>query len=602
MRKSLKSLAVGALLIGMTGCTGASNSDGGSTSTYDISGTMGGLSAMSVTQSKLTPMDYAKYYAASTVELFSSKGYGENQASAASACADGKYYRVLCSAWSTPPVAAYGDVSCSGANSGGFTVAGLPLGSEVSCFVRVSTDGSSFSPFATLEIPAAAMGGTTDTMTPTGNVTLSVSVGTDGSVSTEISSGATAGGSTTTTVTTSDFNGYYGISCDASSAEENARCKCMMSHDYSGLYNSEDACITDLASKLTAPSAGAPYFGNYEVVDIRVYSGAVGGSGLDTNGDGTADIAAGGTIHGISVWGGSCTDATTCSSLRVSAGGDSLPTFGGVISWTGDTPITWPTGNLTKSIDSTTITIALSSYPIPADTATRAQWLTWLQNIVANSGWTCNMGGTTKNATDASVDGFCLGNFVWQVMDQFRRDSILPRVSYRHQCTNWSSCGTPTPVANYLEVEGIDFDNSGNVDTAHSMGKRPAARYVLEQFIPLSSGGGGFKQNNKDMRWIPCVAGTGSDSTSGIYSCPSGANGIECGVVEEMAIKLLPSGTTGVYYGGFARANTVNKGVIRGGTADGSVVSGSFDAYAKCVSAFGASGGNFTAKFTKMAN
>lgn len=603
--RGLAYLGAFAAIVALGACSKKSDS-GGTTAatTFDVSGTMGGLSLMSNdVETQMSMMDYAKYYATSALSTaVGGSGYGDNQASAASACSDGKYYRVLCSAWSNPPVSQYGDVSCSGAASGSFTVAGLPLGSDISCFVQRSTTGSSFKPFATLEIPAASIGGSTDTMTPSGNVALSVSVSSTGTVTTSITSGASAPSTTAGSITTADFSGYWGISCNASTdATENIRCKCMMGQNS---YNGEEACIAAGAAAVTAPSTGSPDWGYNQLVDTRVYTGTVGSSGLDTNGDGTADLASGSTINGISVWGATCSSATSCTSLRVTAGGDSLPTFGSSITWTGGAAITWPTADInvsgTTGADGTNpIKIKLTANAIPADNATQATWLAWLTTMVTNANWNCVMGSTTKTGATAAADGFCVSNFVWQVLEQVRNTALLPKIAYRHQCSNWSSC-TLTPSATYMEVEGIKF-SSGNADTANSMGKTPAPRFVLEQFIRNSSGGGGFKQKHEDTRWVPCVS-SGTDSSSGVTSCPGSANGIECSIRQEMAIKFIPSGTAGSMTAGFSKSNTVSRGVIRGGSNDGSSTVGSFDAYTKCVTAFNASGGTFTAKFTRLAN
>ena len=139
----------------------------------------------------------------------------------ATACSDGYYYNVYCISYSEPPVAATGAVSCSGANSGSFTVSGLPLNAEIGCFVRrAATDTStSYSTIGTIEIPTTSLTGGTSTLVSQGDLNLSIDLNTDGSITTTV----TGGGDNVVSpvesgsgVNTAQYTGFWSIQCDSS--------------------------------------------------------------------------------------------------------------------------------------------------------------------------------------------------------------------------------------------------------------------------------------------------------------------------------------------------------------------------------------------------
>jgi len=139
MKGFLKNILLPTALLGLAACSGSSSSGGGAAAatTFSLTGSMSGLSATTTLMTnEMSTMDYAKYYAAlgvSEITPKSGSGRGDNDLSSLSnQCADGSYYRVLCTSWSVPPVAAYGEVACGGSSSGAFTVTGLPLNSEIS--------------------------------------------------------------------------------------------------------------------------------------------------------------------------------------------------------------------------------------------------------------------------------------------------------------------------------------------------------------------------------------------------------------------------------------------------------------------------------------
>ncbi|HEX4923274.1 MAG TPA: hypothetical protein VFV50_04280, partial [Bdellovibrionales bacterium] len=148
----------------------------------------------------------------------------------ATQCSDGKYYQVYCVSFTDTPVAASGDVNCSG-SSGGFTVAGLPVNEAIGCFVRRSTDGASYSTLGTIEIPATGIGGTTSAITSSGDIGMTVAIGSDGTITAEVVSGEVETDPGAATDPTA-FNGIYKIFCAASgdgtvyNAQDVINCKC----------------------------------------------------------------------------------------------------------------------------------------------------------------------------------------------------------------------------------------------------------------------------------------------------------------------------------------------------------------------------------------
>lgn len=608
MTKAITKVAAILALSALAACSKSSSDAAAGSSTFSISGTMGGLSLMSVQPSEnMSASDYALYYAATGIEAIRSmsgaggSGDGSGSVSAQSnQCADGGYYRVLCASWSVPPASAYGDVNCSGANSGSFTVSGLPLNTEISCFVRKSTDGTTFKPFATLELPAtSSMSGATDMITSSGDMQLGITVGTGGSLTVSVTSGSnsSSNGAGSAATDTAAASGFYVLSCDAAGNTEaqNVLCKCFLDESVYADQGKE-ACINAGAAGITSVSMP---------ISLSLYNATVN-SNQDFNSDGTNELTAGQTIQGVTVWGasGTCTSASNCTSGRGS-GGEGATHFSMVTSAdsTFSTAIAWQAGSYSCGT-SCTFTVGA----IPANNASQATWYAWLQAMVdsaadvdgpnSTNAFKCtNWSGGFYTDTQVKDHSYCISNFVWQVYDQHTRSNRLPRIRFE-TCSRSGTC-SDTPAATMMGVEGLEFVSG--TPTGTTPGAQPGSMYVFEQWQPLQGGAGGsFRQSHEDGRWLQCLSGSGTDSSAGIYNCPSGANGVQCYGREEMSMKLLPTGTANVYNLGFSNTNAFNHGVIRGGTADGMTVSGTFNAYDKCQAAFTASSSTFVAKGTKL--
>lgn len=587
-------LSLAALSAMMMAACSSSSSGGGSTSasTWNLSGTVSGLNAASLMSSNVGFKQEAQSYA---IDLLSNND--GVHANAATQCADGKYYRVACLAWSSTSVSsAEADVSCGGASSGSFTVTGLPLNTDITCLIRKSADGTSYQPYGSIEIPSTGFTGTTDNLNAAGDMNISVAVdNTTGTITTTLVSGDNKGDDNigTGTITPSDYNGYHSLSCDPA-ATDYVTCACFFFADQVAGYQGsssdgpKDACIADNASQIT----------NSMKMNIlmRILPGTVNSN--ITDGSGKTILAAGQTAYAASVWQASCssTSASSCSSPK-GTGGDGLSTMNGAITWTDSsatTAVPWSYGSTsvcTANCDSGSPTNITVTIPSLSSVSTRAQWLSWISSFVGNAvsaGWVCTDWNGTTISSGQSTDTRCISRFVYDVLER-NRNLVLPRL-WIESCPNGTCSNTAS--AAMINVEGIKFDNSGNATTDGPTGATPRPRHVLEQFIPLSSGGM-FKQHHDEQRWIPCKTGTGTDSDSGVYSCPTGADGIQCITSQEMGFRFIPSGT-GTFAMGVEMNNTLRDGFYRGSVTG--------NAYDKCKSALTKqlSGKGFTAKSTLL--
>lgn len=605
-----KALLISAIAaLSAVGCSkGSDSAAGDSTPTMSITGTMAVSMAPMSVDPEISAWDYVRSEAAAAVASISlsANGDGSGQPSTQTACTDGFHYRVLCSAWSTPPVSAYGDVSCSG-GSGGFTVAGLPLNTEISCFIRKSTDGTTFKPFATLELPAASLSGTTDTIVSSGDMALTVSVNSaTGVVGVTVASGTN---STTTdaaagaaNVDPATLSGFYNMTCPEGQTDT-VYCKCFILGN-----GDKDTCIAGSASSVTATAM---------TVNLNVYKGVATGAGVDLNGDATVDVAAGGSVFAGTIWGASnasaaCTSAGACTSMRTGAG-EGLPAITNLdwsttaASLAASAAITWTTGAQAFTCGGSTANATIGA--IPGAGATRLQWLTWLQNLVdsysaacdtvagsaAAGAWQgCNVAVVSANRDQ---DAFCVGNFVWQIYQQAARNSgyNLPKIRWDWS-QNCSSSGCSSTVASkQLMIEGIDFN--GVVDASVPTFYNPTSenRFMFDQWLPNAAGtGGSLKEHGEDFRSFDCATPpSGVTCTAAAVTAGSWA---ECKTKREMIIKFIPGTTAGTFNTVFNETNSVAYGKYRGGAAEGT------DAYAACAAYLAGSGTSpaFVALATKL--
>lgn len=546
IKKVILALATGAL---MAGCSGASSAvgGGGSSSTYTLSG------SLSLGSRILEPN--------STEAIQSFDINNLVNVMDATQCGDNYFYQVYCVAFTEPPVSATGNVSCSGA-TGGFSVAGLPVNSGVGCFIRrASTSNGTYSTLGTLEIPAASIEGSTSTIVGTGDIKMNVSIDTSGTIVAEIASDSPTQPSTSTTVVTdaTAFSGIYQISCQNTSGStefNQVLCKCMM--DQAGAYPDKDTCIAANAAAVSNTN---------QFVDLSLYQGSVTADiTVQDPGGNSKTVPAGSTMYGISVW--RATDATT--STRT--GGEGFPssgTMGSNIDFTGavhnpKAAVGWSnSGTLSSSGMSVDLTGAASQITTAATTGTVASWKTLAAWFYTQSvGFTCSWG-----AGNPSNDANCMAEFLNQIRRGLDNGSfVLPKMQMERNC---GMTGCDNVIANArIFVEGVHFQynnsswtGSQNAVTADSngMGPEPTARHAFEQFEPNPAGGGGFNQRNFNQRTYPCAT-SGAEVTSAL--CDQTYNWLECQMNEEMAIRFIPTSTTGTYTMSFETRTSLMRAVI----------------------------------------
>lgn len=547
IKKVILALTIGAL---MAGCSGASSGAGGagSSSTYTLSGNL----ALG-----------AQFLGPNSTESIQSFDVNNLvNVMAATQCADNYYYQVYCVAFTEPPVSATGNVSCSGA-SGGFSVSGLPVNSGVGCFIRrASTPTGTYSTLGTLQIPAASIGGSTSTIVGTGDIKMDVSINSSGTIVAEIAHDSPTQPSSSTAVVTdaATFSGIYQISCQNTSGStefNQVLCKCQM--DQSGTYMDQDSCIAASAAGVTNTN---------QFVDLSLYQGSViADITVQDPGGNSKTVPAGSAMYGISVW--RATNGTT--STRT--GGEGFPSTGPMgsnISFTSairdpKVAVAWTnSGTLTATPVAVSLTGARAQINTAISTATVAGWKAYAAWLYSQStGFSCSW----SMSGDPSTDANCMAEF----LNQIRRGLddggfVLPKVQMERKC---GPSGCDNDIANArIFVEGVRFQynnsswsgsqNSATLDS-NGMGPEPTSRHAFEQFEPNPAGGGGFNQHNYNQRTYPCAI-SGAEVTSSL--CDQTYNWLECQTNEEMAIRFIPTSTTGTYKLSFENRTSLMRAVI----------------------------------------
>lgn len=575
-------------------CTSSSGGGGAAATTFAISGNIStGQTAASFSSQK---MGAAEATAMSMNDVNAQ----------ATQCADGYYYSVYCVSYSEPPVAATGAVTCGGANSGAFTVAGLPLNSEIGCFVRRSSDNTTYSTLGTIQIPTASLTGGTTSIVSQGNLQLAINLNTDGSITTQI----TGGGSNVASpinanLDTAQYTGFWLLNCDVNASGDlvdPVKCKCQNGGEklaaYQGggiknpssLMDPETACKTDNAS-LVIPTNTQQY------VEINMYKATPATPLLI---DAGVTIPAGTAVPVISVWSAS---SGTVSSRGAGGEGASVTVKDKnnapvTLAWSSaqaTNPIAWVTSGTHAlgnniSVDITTAQIA-AAMPLVATTA--LAWKNWVSALYSNStGFTCTWG--TGGVTDAG----CLAEFTERVLHD-NRSVNLPSVRIERSCGN---SGCDAVVANSrVFVDGYRADysaitpgtstNAVNL-TSEGVSQQVRNRFVFEPF-ESSPTGGGFTQHEYRNRGFSCTSAVSGAQLVSKPAC-NGTNGnfVNCGLREETAIHFKPSSTTAMKIFFENRISVTYASLEKWNT--GLKTNGTFtDAMALCNSQFTASEGRF---------
>ena len=614
----------------LAACSSSSSGGGSSSSTYTLSGTLDpGASASSLSQSLMKKYDIS--------ELAFTQ-FAKTQ------CTDGKFYGVYCVSFSTPPVAAEGNVDCS--NGGAFSVAGLPLNEPIGCFVRryESASATTSTSVGAIEIPAANLNGSSDTLVSSGDVQLAVTVSASGTITASVQSGAdNLGGGDTSAVdaafTAANMNGVYKLSCDSSNGGSNftpGLCKCFLGEDSYGAagYANQDDCMND------SGGPGASITGSVDLgIGLYIYEALTNSSIPTENGQ---SIPSGANVKAISIW---STSGTPGSYVSNKTGGEGVTTLGGALTWT-TTPLDptaavgWTTGSVTvQDGTSTNRSVTVPALPADPNVMDHTQWMTWIASLVSaaeTAGFVCNWGPNDANA-HSSQAGTNLANNIEcanQVLESFNNDNVdatLPRLHVRPYCDQngclISDDGTndsarPYYNANTMDFARIDFEgwhldypqawantddySTGGTDIGPAsglnagIGMEPSSRHVFEPLI-ITPGGAGFRQRHDFENRYECVSGAaGTNQVSNAACTGGGFWELVCYMSEELAIKFIgTSAPMDVVFDQIEAPVSARLFRHNGGAPTEETPSGT-DVLSMCSAAAGGGGGTFMATATKQ--
>ncbi len=586
------------------------------TTTYDISGNFDVGSYASFNAYKLNPPN-----------LLSAQA----RPAARTVCTDGFYYAVYCLSYSSPPVAAEGDVDCAG--DGAFTVEGLPKGAPVGCFVvryesAVSTDPETV---GAIQIPASNINGSSDTLVTSGDVVLSVSIDDSGTISATVVSGELDDqgvSDTSTTFTSAAINGVWKLECNSNAGGNEfsaGKCKCFLGEGFFAAagYADDDACFNDPNGSGAAITETVKFGIGMYIYNATANQDIPMGDNED---DGV--IPNGTAIKAISIWG--TTGSGPYTSLKGS-GGEGVSDLGGALSWA-TTPlnptaaIAWTSGSVTIDDDDEEITFMLPSltakgrFALPA---THAEWMTWIgatADAAQAAGFDCTYGPNDAAARTSglfSLNNDCMNQVLQALRD--KEDYILPRVEVRSYCDH-EGCLVSSDIADalleyydadaqdyvHVELEGLHLDYphpwtkvdlSATTAEEDGIGLAPKARKVFEPLLSFP-GGAGFRQHHHDERRFHCLT-SGGEVNNATCSSPSAHYELTCHYREELSIKFLGSAPFNVL---FDQSQSVGYAELRSQTMEGmSVVNPTgTTALSMCKDKIGAGGGKFFAKATKQ--
>lgn len=585
----------------LAGC-GSSGGGSGTSSTYTLSGNMD----QNASSSGISSSSLLRQFK----DAIGLKSNSRTQ------CNDGFYYSVYCVSFSTPPVAAEGNVDCTG--GGAFEVAGLPKGEAIGCFVRryesATASSNQASTVGAIQIPAANLNGSTEQMVSSGDVNLNVTISETGTISATVVSGTvndSVDDSAASNFTPTNMNGVWALRCSTSGGSStftDGLCKCFLGESQlaGAGYTDEKDCLAD------SNGPGAAITGSVEIgIGLYVYSASTNNSIDVGNGQ---SIPSGSTINGISIW---AAPGSPGSYTSLKTGGEGATNLGGDLTWS-TTPLD-PTAAITwaTSIDPDGAgPIGAVTIPaVPAATANHAAWISWAQTVTANAdtaGWNCQ---TTANNPNQHV--WCMNEALDLIGDG---QVVFPGVHIMPFCDQ-NGCVISTDTGEFtgndgnanalkmarVEVEGLHFDHDGQgtwttgsdydalTPDSDGIGIEPEARFVFEplEFFP---GGAGFRQGNHDERHYKCGATTHEVQNS---ACSDAGDHFElkCHSREELAIKFLGDPTSGSVNVVFDQSESVGyaKLVRHTGSGPQEISPNGTTAVEMCVAKRGGGGGIFTA-------
>ncbi len=545
-----KSLLMLPIVLAFAACdSGGGSGDGSSSTTYSISGTLDtGATASSLSTSN------------NTLDL-ESLAFGLR---ARTACDDGQYYSVFCMTFTSPPVAAEGDVTCAG-TSGAFTVDGLPKGEPIYCVVRrypdaTSTSGSNV---GAIEIPTANLSGKSDTIVGNGNLQMAVTMNGNGQITAEVT-GEQADSNNSNAdsfFTAANANGTWTLACDNNNGGSEfsaGACKCFLGESFygEGSYSNQDDCLND-------PNGPGDGISSAVSLDIDMYIHPVTTT-TDVPTDG-GTIPSGTNMKAISIW----------AAGAKGSGGEGVTTLGGALNWANadaTTAVDWSTGSVTiKDGSNADNTFTIPALPGDVNTMDHQDWVTWMQTVAAaaeGDTFDCTWGPASDaqtNNIDLDLNVECIN----QVMDALTADGVgatIPRVHLRPYCDQ-NGCDISSDAsdnadpsiynANAFDHVRVEFDDwhldypqawadsddysKTGVDIGPSgdgIGVDPKSRFVFEP-LQIHPNGAGFRQGHHGERHYQCISGAPGEGQVQNAACTGNYWELVCYYTEQLAIKFI---------------------------------------------------------------
>lgn len=545
-----KSLLTIPFIFAFAACSSDSGGDSNST-TYSISGTLDAGATASSLSADRKGWDVASM-------AFNLK--------ARTACNDGQFYSVFCMTFTSPPVAAEGDVSCTG-SSGAFTVDGLPKGEPIFCVIRRYEDATATSGtnVGAIEIPTANLSGSSDTIVGDGNLTMAVTMGADGAITAEVT-GDTSDGSNADVdnfFTPTNVNGTWRLACDNDNGGTQfsaGACKCFLGDNFysEGGYSNQDECLAD-------PNGPGNGITSAVTLDIDMFIHPVTTNGVVSTDGG--DIPDGTDMKAVSIW----------AAGTKGAGGEGVTDLGGALVWdtTVENPATaiaWTNAPVTiQDGADADITFTVPALPGDANTMDHEDWVTWMQSVAAlaeGQNFDCTW-GPSSNAVDNNANLDQSVECINQVMNALTDESVnatVPRVELRPFCdqngcdlTDDGADSGDSSIYNanafdHVRVEfedwHLDYNQTSWTDSddysqsgddigpsSDGIGVSPKSRFVFEPLI-IHPNGAGFRQGHHGERHYQCLS-SGGDVTNA--ACSSGTSYYElvCYYTEQLAIKFI---------------------------------------------------------------
>ena len=463
---------------------------------------------------------------------------------AATQCGDGNFYQVYCLSFSEPPVAAMGAVDC--AASGAFTVSGLPVDSEIGCFVRSSTtETGTYATVGTIELPSAStLTGTSGSFVASGDVKFNVTLSSDGSIVATVVDGGNISSDAATSFDSSKLNGSFSLNCLTEAEAGDA-------------FPQQSQC------------QGSP--GTF---DMAVYTATLQ-SAIDESASGGPKFNAGDTVDVVTVW----------MSGAKGSGGEGLATMNGLLSWSpasATTAVDWSEGSgqsIPNPFGSGTLTVTLPTVPTGMNYEVWQTYIDGVISAVAGAGTvTCyKMDGTSTSTLGLILaDPFCFAQASNQIFERLTNGNSslnLPKVRQE-----WLFGNTSNRDANQIQVDGLRADYSGdwtdssdysavNFQNDGPSGAMPSGRRVMSMVEKNGSTGTFFSRGGYADTYR-CVASGANADEHEVNADGCADHSLQCFINEETRIDVrAKSGSSTDLRGVVTMVKTAVGGDMKGATA-----------------------------------